>query len=438
MSVRAGITHSTETTRPAVSGPEKLAHLTGPEQPVLLDMCRLLWPQPAKISLGHGAPGSLAAASPDRAWSSQTAEFILIPGLRRPPLLVPAGSHVAAAAVRHFSGQRSRTARLTNKLFSLCLDSGLGDTMFRDRITMNVPAGTDTIQRYLSDVLPGDIQVSMYLGPARANRKPVLQFLTPSGDAVAFAKVGVNPLTSQLVRAEHAVLTRLGRAHLPGITIPRVLHYDRWNGLDVLVLSALPAWLNHRPPRPAQLAEGMATVARVDGLHAEPLLGSDYIRLLLARLTESAESLARALLLQLVDDLVDRVGDQVITFGAWHGDWTPWNMASTADELLVWDWERFTSGVPAGYDALHYQLQTEVGPGHRDPMVAAAACLDNADQLLAPFGVPAGPTARITALLYLADLATRYLIDQQAKAGAQNGDPASWLIPTISREIGRL
>jgi hypothetical protein len=40
--------------------------------------------------------------------------------------------------------------------------------------------------------------------------------------------------------------------------------------------------------------------------------------------------------------------------------------------------------------------------------------------------------ARVTAALYLGDLAVRYLTDRQAEAGAALGDPGSWLIPAIS------
>ena len=49
----------------------------------------------------------------------------------------------------------------------------------------------------------------MHLGAARANRKPVLQLLTPDGETVGFAKIGVSPLTSSLVWAERDALTLL-------------------------------------------------------------------------------------------------------------------------------------------------------------------------------------------------------------------------------------
>ena len=35
-------------------------------------------------------------------------------------------------------------------------------------------------------------------------------------------------------------------------------------------------------------------------------------------------------------------------------------MANLADALLVWDWERFATGVPLGFDAVHHELQKRI------------------------------------------------------------------------------
>jgi hypothetical protein len=425
--------------RPAVSGSQELAHLAWYQQQVLLQMCELLWPPPAELVLGRPAAGHVPAggASGEDAPGPVGTDFILVPGLRRPPLLVPADHRVAAAAVRHYSGQRSPAARLTTKLFSACLNSGLGGAMFRHRLTMHVPAGADTVETYLAGVLSRDIRVSMYLGPPRANRKPVLHILSPAGEPVAFAKIGINPLTRQLVRTEHDTLTRLKQAELPGITVPGVLHYGTWQELQILVMSALPAWQNRQPLAAPQLAGAMAAVASVAGVHSGPLGSSEYLTSLRSRLSSATDSPDQATLLWLVDELTARAGQVTLGYGAWHGDWAPWNMASTTNGILVWDWERFTTGVPLGFDALHYRLQAQVGPGHRDPAAAALACVHDAAQTLTPFGVSPAQ-AQATALLYLADLATRYLSDRQAAAGARLGAPGSWLIPALTNSIARL
>ena len=180
----------------------------------------------------------------------------------------------------------------------------------------------------------------------------------------------------------------------------------------------------------------METVARVGGLQEGALASDAYLRQLRERLEAADPGPERSALLESLDAIAATGLCTSLTFGAWHGDWSPWNMASTTGGLLVWDWERFASGVPLGFDALHYWLQSEVGPQHRDPLAAATDCVEHAAALLAPFGID--PTrARLTASLYLADVATRYLVDRQAAAGAPLGAPGTWLIPALVGEVAR-
>jgi hypothetical protein len=60
-----------------------------------------------------------------------------------------------------------------------------------------------------------------------------------------------------------------------------------------------------------------------------------------------------------------------------------------------------------------------------------------APTLLAPFAVAPEPAA-LTALLYLAELAVRYLADGQAQAGAQLGVLGTWLLPVLVRRVEEL
>jgi hypothetical protein len=111
-------------------------------------------------------------------------------------------------------------------------------------------------------------------------------------------------------------------------------------------------------------------------------------------------------------------------------------MAMLADRILVWDWERFTADVPVGFDAVHHALQVrlERGAKARDAVDETVA---RAPELLAPFGVPVD-AAGVTALLYLVDLAARYLADRQAEAGARLGVLGSWLLPVLIRRVEEL
>jgi hypothetical protein len=403
-------------------------------QRYLRQTCDLLWPSPATVTPGGPAPGRSGAPGDGRATDS---EFILLFGMRRPRLLIPAASSAGAAAVRGYGQPGSRTARLAVRALSLALASGLGGTALRSRIKVHTPPGTDTIESFLRAALGRDILMSMYLSPARANRKPVLQLLSPRGHPVGFAKIGNSPLTRELVQAERDALTRLGQADLADVTVPRVLHYGEWREMNVLVLSTLPVWLHRRPVSATRLAAAMNSVARVGGLRREPLAAGSYWQQLTGRLAAADESAEHDTLLGALGTLAARSGDAQLVLGSWHGDWTPWNMASTSGGLLVWDWERFTDGVPLGFDALHYKMQSDVVAGRRAPLAAAASCIAEAPQSLAAFGLGASE-ARTTGILYLADLATRYLADRQAQAGATLGAPGEWLIPAITDQVSRL
>jgi hypothetical protein len=411
----------------------------------LREMCETLWPSPNVVSIEADASALRGAWHALRAsWSASVAgaghadgaEYLLIPGPRRLPLLVPPERRVGAAAVRHYSAARPST-RLVGKALSAALATGAGPAIFPGRVRVTRPAGADGIESYLQEALGRDIRVSVLLGPPRANRKPVLQILSPSGQAVGFAKIGVNPLTRDLVRSECASLAWLGRAGLDGITVPQVRHYGEWHGLTILVLDALPVWQRRPPANGPRLAAAMRVVAAVDGLWRGSLLSGPYLRPLRDRVLKTDDGPERAALLAVIDSLTDRMADRELTYGSWHGDWVPWNMATSGSGVLVWDWERFGGGVPVGFDALHHWLQTEVAHRRRDPERAAAGCAERASGLLAPFKIPAGE-AHLVAVLYLADLAARNLIDRQEEAGARRGSPGTWLLPALAASAAAL
>ena len=140
----------------------------------------------------------------------------------------------------------------------------------------------------------------------------------------------------------------------------------------------------------------MAEVAGLARLPAEPLAGGRYLRGLTDRLAAAPASADRAALDAELTELARQHGQRELALGAWHGDWTPWNMACTSGGLLLWDWERFAGGVPVGFDALHYQLQSDVVTARADPALAAAGLVERAPDLLAPLevGAAAGPADR--------------------------------------------
>lgn len=371
-----------------------------------------------------------------RVAGTPVADYVVVPDVRRPRLLVPARSRrIAAAAVRRYAEPQNRVARIKRDAVVTALRSGASGVLLRDRIRVYGPPG-GTVDAYLRQALGAELAMSVHIGPARANRKPVLQLIDRDGRTVAFGKLGTGPLTRRLVRAETAALNALAHASLADVTIPQVTHSGQWRGHQVLVQSALPVWQPRAPLSAERLARAMLDVALCCGTSTGWLATSPYWHELRERLTAVADRPDGAALAAAARDLAARAGDTALRYGAWHGDWSPWNMATLADTLLVWDWERFTLGVPLGFDALHHELQRRV---QTEPDAAAAvdATITRAPALLAPFGVPRA-AAELTALLYLVDLAARYLADRQAEAGARLGVLGTWLLPVLVRRVEAL
>jgi hypothetical protein len=71
-----------------------------------------------------------------------------------------------------------------------------------------------------------------------------------------------------------------------------------------------------------------------------------------------------------------------------------------------------------------------------DPQAAAEQMLADAAEICRPLGVEAA-VARPVALLYLAEIGTRYLQDRQAEAGSRLGRIDTWLLPALTRPAAR-
>lgn len=367
---------------------------------------------------------------------TETVEFLVVPNTRKPRLLVPADDRrLAAAAVRRYAEPQSRLAKLKRDAVVAALRTGASSVLLRDRLS--VTPGADTIDTYLRQVLDTEVRLSVHIGPARANRKPVLQLLTADGATVAFAKLGTSALTRALVKAEGNALAAVSTAGLKALRVPDALHIGQWGEHEVLVQSALPVWRPRVQLTAPRLANAMREVAACCGTRRGRLDDSGYWTRLRARLDAVAEHAEGGALRAAAERIGRCAGGVQLTYGSWHGDWSPWNMACLADTILVWDWERFTPGVPIGYDALHHALQLDIGRS-QSPDRCVNDLIDAAPELLLPFGVVHRQAVEVTTLLYLIDLATRYVTDRQAEAGARLGVLGTWLLPVLVARVEAL
>lgn len=399
----------------------------------LWETMSVLWPAPARVERRDRAAGPPSRRA---GLNREQTEFLVLPNEARAVLLLPRRPRrAAAAALRHYKASAAGSQRFLLRSMAVAARAGLADVL-PHRITVESAGdGPDAdVVSYLRKVLDCDVVVSLRIGPPRANRKPVLELLSPHGEALGFAKVGVTDLTRELVRAEAAALDVLGAASLGRLEVPRLLHHGQWRDHEVLVQAPLSG--SGRVGSQAELTAAMAEVAAVQSVVTLPVSRSDYWRGLRSRLEACPPSETAGALLRVMHDLEAMANTARVAFGSWHGDWTPWNMAFSGGRVLVWDWERFEDGVPVGFDAVHYQVQRAVTRNGTEAQAAAEMALFTAPMTLGPLGVRPG-VAVFVAALYLIEIATRYLHDEAAEAGAALGDVGNWLLPTLSRFAGR-
>jgi hypothetical protein len=385
-----------------------------------------LWPAPHVSTFG-------------RIGDREVAEFLVLPSRGRPRLLAPSDRRMGAAVVRHYGEGRRRRNRLSAALLAAGLRAGVGRLVFRDRLVVSAPAedGTQSLPALLCRVFGEDIGIGLHLGAPRANRKPVLQVVGRTGRTLGYAKLGVDPLTDALVRTEAEALRCLAAARPRGLEVAEVLHAGTWAGHELLVQAALPVWSRRRRLTDERLTTAVTELAAIGREDDVPATSSAFCKDLDERVAELPDGSAADQLRALLGRLTPLLDRSRLAFGAAHGDWTPWNMACLADRLLVWDWERFRTGVPVGFDLLHHGLNVDLVTHRAEPADAARRILREAPTRLGALGIHPSEAA-VTAVLYGVDLGARYLADRQLEAGARLGDVGAWLLPALDTEVSRL
>lgn len=385
--------------------------------------------QPVPTCLaGSGIAAALWPGARLRA-AGRDARYLAGSSVAEPRFLLPADRRAAESVLRHFRNGGSRSARLKVGLVRAALRTTGGRPALQGLAVVDGDEA-DTIETWVDDLLGPGTSLGIQLGPPRANRKPILQVLGPNGGPLAVGKVGTTPLTSHLVATEAAALTALTAHPVSGVVTPRLVHHGAFHQAGIVVMSHLP--LRHATGQVDERRRvgAMVAVARSLGTHALPPCDAPWLADLRHRATSVAPEPVRASLLRYLDALADpRTHGEPWELGCWHGDWTNWNMAALGDDVLVWDWERFATHVPLGWDAFHHALRLDIAA--RGPVPAVARSLiDRAPGLLAPFGVDPHLAPDVAAA-YLVEIAVRYSSDGQRAAGGRSAHVEEWVVPVL-------
>jgi len=323
-------------------------------------------------------------------------------------------------ALRSFNDSMSQVARLKKAAYGLLLGVGAGRLPSRLAgvesvgFTPGSAGGSDTIVDRIAGAVGRPVMVGVACGrELRPNRKPVLQVVDGRGEMVAFAKVGWNALTRSLVDAEAQALLSLARLDSRSFRVPSVIYHGDWEGRSLLVVSAGPAPLIRRCRRNAFAPVSVELEIAGSGWRAREELGaSRYLAELRSRMTTPGldpDTIDRAT--TQIDLMTEGTGSSSIDFGAWHGDFAPWNMTRAHGDLFVMDWERYAGPVPIGFDHLHPRFQLLRGAG-RSVGSAASEAMASLRSVASRSGIAPG-LAPLIMRLYLMEPLIR---DQMGRA----------------------
>lgn len=318
----------------------------------------------------------------------------------------------------------SRRTRMARAALRAAHRSGVSRWAPLPRIVVRPdPAG---IEQHVAAVVGRPVRLGVLLGPPRANIKPVLQVFGDDGDVIAFAKVALSDVTAPLLATEAAALQRFAKQPVPGLVTPALLELSSWRGHPVLVQRALRSAQAGRQPTelPAAVVAGVAASGSV---RRTSLAGSPFWD----RVSQPGPLVWHDLDVSAMARLRDALdpGTECL-FGAWHGDFGPWNASWGDNGLEVWDWERFDHDVPFGLDAAHWRVQVDVGS---EPAVAWASMCADVSEVLEM--AQESSDATVVAACYLLEIWRRYRHDAAHIATPALRSRVGWLCRVADRAL---
>lgn len=356
------------------------------------------------------------------------ATFAVFPTLSRARLLLPVNSRGAAAGLLRLRGawRQSWRAHLAYELATWGLISGALQPLLRNRVRIlshDVRQGhaAEYLPQFLGSVLGQPATIGAALRQLDPHQSQVFYALSPEGTPLAFAKVGWNDHTQSLLAAEADVLRNWDRAPSHVVEPPNLIYFGLWNGLALLVTAPLDVDLSVHSSRDDPQVGAIRAIAESGRRSRERVGTSRYWHQTRLRVDEVSthQSLGdQTLLASAYARLGASLFDRSLEFGAWHGDWLPWNFSPQRGRLLVWDWEYSSSMVPLGFDVLHffygvafYALRTDVADAFRASRIRSRP-------FLSELGIPPHEADTVYALFVLETVLRR--LDIRTRGGGRD------------------
>jgi hypothetical protein len=276
-------------------------------------------------------------------------EYLLLPRLATPILLVPA--HLPAAA----DTIRAAAPGIRGRALASAYRSGILTALPVARLWVDDLSESPVLDE-LRLLVPDTADVVVRLGRPRPGRAVVVTCLNAAGEAVAVGKLGVGQAKASIT-AERDHLILVHRLPLAKVQPPDYLGYSESTDCALLTMSALGGDPTPLPTDDPLLSAAMQEFASSGQPHRGRLDQLGQVQHLRAQLAALGDDDSAAWISAELDLMLAHHGATELDAGLWHGDWVAWNQRRTSSGVALWDWEHLEDGVPLGMDYVHYAAQ---------------------------------------------------------------------------------
>lgn len=210
-----------------------------------------------------------------------------------------------------------------------------------------------------------ELEFSVFCGTPCQHQKLTIQ-ISVGKRILGYCKVSNHPDVISLFHKEGEFLKQLERIGINNV--PRILFVGEWrSGIHLLVQNTNKTCHSQIIHKWETLHEEFLENLITKTKQVLPFEETDYYRNL-SKLLEHIEWLpseeARALLGNAIDKVFMKYKGQMVAYGAYHADFTPWNMFEEQGKLFVFDWEYAQMTYPPMLDRYHFFTQTAIFEKH--------------------------------------------------------------------------
>ena len=229
------------------------------------------------------------------------------------------------------------------------------------RCGMNKVMYDKLCQLYRTDRL----EFAVFCGTPCVHQKLTIQL--SSGDCIlGYCKVTDSKEVAELFRRENIILGKLDKDGL--LNVPKILYVGEWqNGVHMLLQTTQKTNRSQVIHEWGQLHDDFLRDMAAKTKQCLFFEETDYCRTLnelSSHLDWLPTDVDKVLVRKALVKVFKKNEHKMVEYGAYHADFTPWNMFEEQGKLFVFDWEYSQMTYPPMLDRYHFFTQTAVFEKH--------------------------------------------------------------------------